>query len=122
MIVLPVLYKQTILGIAKTGIFLGRFPYIEIRIIKEFSCNFFLGLDLKPADEDRHVGVYKVKNGNPDSRIMIQFCGHNIRVLYIILDAVPVVIVCPEKLFSCMDTGDGFFDVLSMVSAGIKKA
>ena len=66
--------------------------------------------------------MYKIKNGNSDSRIMIEFCGYYIGILYIILDAVPIVIVGPEKLFACMDTGDGFFDVLSVVSSGIKKA
>ena len=35
-IVLPVLHEQASLCIAKAGVFLRRFPYIEIRIVEEF--------------------------------------------------------------------------------------
>ena len=53
---------------------------------------------------------------------MIKFCGYDIGVFYIILDAMPIVIVCPEKFFSCVDAGKGLFYVLGMISAGVKEA
>src|SRR5690606_10780709 len=95
---------------------------IKIGIIKEFSRNFSLGLDLKPAYKNRHIRMYKIKNGDSDSRIMVEFCGYYIGVFYIILDAVLIVIVGPEKPLARMNTGNGFFDMLSVVSSGIKKA
>jgi len=53
---------------------------------------------------------------------MVKFSGYNIGVFYIILDAVPIVIVCPEKFFPCMDAGKGLFYVLGMISAGVEEA
>ena len=79
-----------------------------------------LGLHLKPADKNGYFRVHKVKNRDSYPRVVVEFRRYDIGIFYVVLNRVPVVIVCPEKLFPCMDTGKGFFYVLGMVSAGIK--
>jgi hypothetical protein len=51
---------------------------------------------------------------------MVKFCGYDVSVFYIVLNAVPFVIICPEKFFPCMDAGKRLFYMLSMISAGVE--